>query len=285
MLKLKRKTVLLSLIGTAIIALGGCVTHAYPELRYETAKRLAMPMFMLERRITAKPYQLTLFERIHNRGGDATIYIDGDGLTWSGTETDTHDPTPTNPVALHLATRDKSKNVIYLARPCHYTALADGSMCSAQGWKESRFSPETVGAMNEALNNIKRKYDIKHFNLVGYDGGATMVALLADKRNDVITIRTAGGKLDYSQTNLMKDDTMDRYDATHVAANIANIPQHHFIGEWDDIVTHTNFDSFKTASGGSNCVKASIVKETTHDKGWVSRWPELLKAPLNCTAE
>lgn len=281
----KRKTILLSLLGTTLIGMTACVTHAIPHLRYETAKRLAMPSFMLERHIKADQYTLTAWERIHKRGGVATVYVDGDGLTWSGTETDSHDPTPTNPVALHLATRDNSQNVIMLARPCHYTALADGTSCAAQGWKDSRFSPETVGAMNAAISNIKKKYDISAFNFVGYDGGATMVALLAAQRDDVKSIRTVAGKLDYSQTDLMKDATMDHYDAATIAPKIADIPQQHFIGAWDEIVTSNVYDSFKAASGNSPCVKASVVKETTHDKGWVSRWPELLKAPLNCDAE
>ncbi|MEC7029779.1 MAG: hypothetical protein VXW91_08870 [Pseudomonadota bacterium] len=281
----KRKTVLLSLLGTTLIGMTACVTHTIPHLRHETAKRLAMPSFMLERHIEAEPFMLTAWERIHNRGGAATVYVDGDGLTWSGTETDSHDPTPTNPVALHLATRDLSKNVIMLARPCHYTGLADGTMCSVEGWTQSRFSPETVGAMNSALDNIKRRYNISEFNFVGYDGGATMVSLLAAERDDVKTIRTVAGKLNYSETELMKDEDIDHFDAITVATKISDIPQQHFIGEWDDFVQPHVYDSYKAASGNSTCVKASIVKETTHDKGWVSRWPELLKAPLNCEAD
>ena len=54
----KRKTVLLSLLGTTLIGMTACVTHTIPHLRHETAKRLAMPSFMLERHIEAEPFML-----------------------------------------------------------------------------------------------------------------------------------------------------------------------------------------------------------------------------------
>lgn len=50
-------------------------------------------------------------------------------------------------------------------------------------------------AYNEALDEIKKRYDITEFNLIGHDGGANIAAVLASTRKDVVSLRTVAGNL------------------------------------------------------------------------------------------
>ncbi len=283
---LKFRTLCAAAVLSAGTALNGCYFDMQ-ELRLETAKRLATPSFMLHRQIRSEPFMLTAYERVHQKGAPATIYIEGDGVAWVSKNRPSLNPTPRNPVALHLATRDSSKNVIYLARPCQYSGLTDGGGCRGDDWKywtSERFSPEVINAMDAALDDMKRKYDLTGFHLVGFSGGGAVAALLTTQRDDVLTLRTVAGNLDHDVLNRMHEvSPMPKsLNPAGSAAQIAAVPQHHFIGEWDEVVTPAVFDSFRAAAGPTTCIRSSMVKKVDHEDGWVNIWPALLDAPLDC---
>lgn len=269
------------------LGLGACYFDT-TELRLETAKRIATPSFMLHRNIPAGQFMFTTYERVHQKGKPATVYIEGDGVAWVSKKRPSLDPTPRNPVALHLASRDMSPNVIYLARPCQFSGMtAEEAPCDTKHWTGERFSPEVIASMNAALENIKKKYDIPAFNLVGFSGGGAVAALLAAEREDVASLRTVAGNLDHEALNRMHGvSPMPRsLNAADVASQIAHIPQHHFIGEWDEVITPAVYDSFRAAAGPSTCMRSSMVREVDHETGWVNIWPTLLKAPLDCNKQ
>lgn len=277
-------------LSVLILAMGLGVSACYfdmQELRTETAKRLATPSFMLHREIRTEPFMLTAYERIHQKGTPATIYIEGDGVAWVTKKRPSLNPTPKNPVALHLATHDSARNVVYLARPCQYSGLTIEEPCDLKYWTSDRFSPEVINAMNAALDNIKRKYDIPQFNLVGFSGGGAIAALLTAQRDDVVSLRTVAGNLDHALLNRMHgvSPMPNSLNPVDIAAKIAHVPQHHFIGEWDDIVTPVIYDSFRAASGSSTCIRSSMVTKVDHETGWVNVWPEIMNAPLDCKAD
>ena len=261
--------------------LSACVAFDTMELRNETVKRLAMPSNMHNRVIHTPPFDLTAYERIHDQGGDATIYIEGDGLAWVSRSRPSMNPTPKNPVALHLATRDTSPNVIYLARPCQYTGLSTPKPCPMKYWTSHRFAPEVIDSANAALDNIKAQYGIKRFNLVGFSGGGAVAALVAGKRNDVASLRTVGGNLDHARVNRNHNVSQmaGSLNAVDVAGSIAHIPQHHFIGNRDKVITPDIYDSFKAAAGPSSCMRSIMVKDADHETGWVSAWPTSAAMP------
>lgn len=287
-MKTSRFTKFRTFCSVAVLAAGlglGACYFDTTELRLETAKRLATPMFMLHRNIPAGEFIFTAYERVHQKGKPATIYIEGDGVAWVSKRRPSLDPTPKNPIALHLSTRDASPNVIYLARPCQYSQMAAGDTpCDSKVWTGDRFAPEVIASINAAVDNIKRKYDIPAFNLVGFSGGGAVAALLAAERDDVLSLRTVAGNLDHVALNRMHGvSAMPRsLNPADIAAQIAHIPQHHFIGEWDEVVTPAIYDSFRAAAGPSTCMRSSMVKEVDHETGWVNIWPTLLEAPLDC---
>jgi hypothetical protein len=253
--------------------------------REEAANRLAVPSNMLKRQISADPFMITVFERVYKEGEPATIYIEGDGVAWMTRTIPSLNPTPDYPVALHLATRDLSPNVIYVARPCQFSGLiAENTPCPQTYWTDGRFSVTAMDAMNTVLDKLKAAHRLSGFNLVGYSGGGAVAALLAAKRKDVLSLRTVAGNLDHEVLNANHNVSpmSNSLNPRDFAKDIANIPQHHFIGAWDDVVDHSVYDSFRSAMGDSHCVRMSVVDEVDHEKGWVNRWPSLLQQPLDC---
>lgn len=253
--------------------------------RYEIAKRLAAPVQMYPTVIKADPFMIQSYARIYKPGAPATIYIEGDGLAFISRNQPSLDPTPKNPVALHLATHDKSPNVIYLARPCQYTGnLGTGPCKDMDYWLGKRFAPEVVRSLNQAIDYMVKTNDLGPLNLVGYSGGGGLAVILAARRNDVVSVRTVAGNLDHNAfTEYHNVSPMTgSLNPVHEAANIAHIPQHHFIGEWDTVVPPGIYISYRNASRNLKCVRHSIVKKAEHDSGWVGNWEWLLEEPLDC---
>lgn len=283
MLKTLKASRLSILALLCLLIVTGCATRYY--MRDETAQRLAAPAFMLKRTVAAAPFELTLYERMHERYAPATIYIEGDGLNWVSPNRISLDPTPTNPVALHLSVMDNSKNVAYIARPCQYTKLIrDDKPCDPAFWTSKRYSSEVIESIGVAIDNIKRRYDITKVNLVGFSGGGAVAAILAATRDDVASLRTVAGNLDHKTHSTYHEVSPLRgsLNAIDYAPALKDIPQRHFIGGQDEIVPPAILHSYLQALGKTNCAQYTYVQEAEHGAGWVDKWPQLLKEPVEC---
>ena len=149
-----------------VFALSACSTHNF-LFRDEVAQRIASPAWLLKRVIPANEFALTAYERIHERSDVANVYIEGDGQAWLSRTRQSGDPTPVNPVALHMASKDNAKNVIYLARPCQYSkTINDDTPCHRDYWSTKRFSPEVIESYVAALDNIKAHHNIMGLSLI-----------------------------------------------------------------------------------------------------------------------
>lgn len=267
----------------SVFALSGCLMGTM-EMRDQVASRIARPAFMVQRVVPAGLFNLTAWERMHVHRAPATVYIEGDGIAWVSPRTKSLDPTPKNPVALHLAAMDKAENVVWLARPCQYSGWNGQGPCPDTYWTGGRTAPEVLSAYHEALDNIKNMYEITGFDLVGYSGGAAVAALIAAQRTDVLSLRTVAGNLDYATFSQIHNVSplKDSLDPVTVAAQLARMPQRHFIGGQDDIVPPAIFNSWKQASGKTDCVRPVLIEQNDHESGWVEKWPELLALPVTC---
>jgi hypothetical protein len=278
-----------SFVIAALLGLAACsgTLDAWDE---NTPARLTAPVHMTQRQIDAEPFLLTSYERVRQEGGEVTIYIEGDGPAdfLANTPLKGHTATPSNPVALHLASHDLSPNVIWIARPCQYTgSIYRGHECKSEYWTTKRYSPETVKAMDTALNEVKARYGFKGFHLVGYGGGGAIAALLTAQRDDIIDLRTVAGVLNTDLMTRMQNVPAwsDSIDPITVADKIKTVPQHHFIGDWDEVVTPPIYQSFRMKAQDTPCMRGSIVKKADFRRGWVDAWAELLKAPVDCKSE
>ena len=264
--------------------LSGCGASSSLSTRHETAAGIAGPAGMSERILPAGIFNLTAWERIQQHGATVNIYIEGDGLAWLDKYRKSMNPTPPDPLALHLAAADKNRNVIYLARPCQYTGWNGDGGCPDKYWTTGTAAAEVIAAYDQALNDLKARYQVTGFNLIGYSGGAAVAVLVAAKRTDVLSIRTVAGNTAYAVFAAVHEVTpiSDSIDPVTAAPAVARIPQQHFIGGKDKVVPHDIFDGWKQASGSSTCVHAAVRPENTHDKGWAEDWPVLLDVPLSC---
>ena len=254
--------------------------------RLELAQDIAFSAHSSERKIISKPFVITVFEHIKNKGKPANIYIEGDGFAWVDRFTPSIDPTPSNPVALKLAALDEGENVIYMARPCQYSKMSDAEKpCEVKYWTSKRFAPEVISSMNNTLDEIKQRYKLKEFNLIGFSGGAAVAILIAAKRNDVASIRSIAGNLDHEVTNRIHNVSQldGSLNPADVARQVANIPQHHFLGKDDEIITAEVYQSYRKTSGDSHCLRFSFVEDASHENGWDKKWKSLLKVPLYCS--
>jgi hypothetical protein len=275
-----KKLLLSALACSALLA--ACSLGA--EFREVTAERIARPAFMVERRITAGDTEFQLWERMHARYAPVNIYIEGDGEPTYTDREITKDATPENPVALHLASRDNAENLAYISRPCMYRESPDEKECDPKYWSTRRFGPEVIAAYNQVLDEIKARYDLKEINLIGYDGGANIAAALAAQRKDVASLRTVAGNLNPPMVYARHEQKLDpdNVNAKDIAPNLANVPQHHFVGGADETVPASVYHSFRQAMGPSECVGYTFVPDADHERGWVEKWPELLKSTIEC---
>jgi len=268
-----RPKIIVSLCLVATLTLAGCLTAPNHYMRDEIAKRLATPAWMVGRDIPTGTMTLKVYERIHDNGGSANLYIEGDGEAPGASlksQDLTFDPTPRNPVALHLATKDNAENVIYLARPCQYTGVRDGRQtCPREYWGEGRYGPEIMQAYNTALDEIKRRYNISGFHITGYGGGAAIATRLAGQREDVLSLRSVAGKLD---------------EGGH-SAGLADMPQTHFIGGQDNVVRPAVLHDYLKSLGPTRCARYSFIQEASHERSWVDKWPALLQEPVSCQGQ
>lgn len=268
---------------SSFLALSACTMGAL-EMRDQVASRVARPAFMVERTVPGNQFRLDAWERMNLRHAPATLYIEGDGVAWVSRQMPSLDPTPKNPVALHLAAMDKADNVGWLARPCQYKGWTGEGPCPMMYWTDARTAPEVISAYHAALDNIRDMYDIEGFHLVGYSGGAAVAALLAAQRTDVLSLRTVAGNLDYGTFTALHDvaPLAKSLDPVSVASQLAGLPQHHFLGGHDDVVPAAIYHAWAKAAGPSECVKYTLIEANEHDAGWVEKWPELLKTPMSC---
>ena len=273
----------LGLGAISVLALSGCFTAPY--LKEEAAARIAAPAWMIERQIDTGLYSLTAFERMHERGEDANIYIEGDGTVWTQEHVRSLNPTPMNPVALHMAAHDNAVNVAYLARPCQYSDMSDPETpCPQSTWLEGRYSNKVITAMSTAIDEIKLRYDIDQVNLIGYGGGGAIAAILAATRDDVTSLRTVAGNMDHEAYTAMHglQPLTESLNPVDYTAKLKYIPQHHYFGGQDEIMQPAILHSYLQALGETNCVEHTFIQEAEHEAGWVEKWPSLLQDLPSC---
>lgn len=213
-------------------------------------------------------------------GGDVRIYIEGDGFAWAAVNQPSSDPTPRHAVAMRLAMLDTSANVIYLARPCQYSARADVGCDQNRWWTSARYSRAVVDRYHAMLSHLKNGQDGVRFELVGYSGGAAIAAILATERSDVLSLRTVAGNLDTEYINQAHhvSPMPDSLNPIHFASKL-HLPQLHFVGTRDQVVPRQVVSRFIAAQSQQGCANV-IAIDAAHQQGWDALWMQLLQHPL-----
>lgn len=256
--------------------------------RVEKADFLAMEHGFQKSIIKTKDFLLMTYIRFQKEGFPVSVYIEGDGYAYAGRHRVSSNPTPKNPMGLKLALVDTFPNVIYIARPCQYIQLKDDPNCHQDYWTTKRYSIEVMDATNEAINILKHKLGFKQIRLIGYSGGGTVAAILAATRNDVVDLRTVAGNLDIELFARHHEVTplTGSMNPIDFANALINIPQVHYVGKKDDIITETISNSYldKLMEYDPNlrCVQVQLISGVSHTKGWEEVWQRYADEVVGC---
>ena len=235
--------------------------------------------------VQTDPFVLTAYYRIKEPGKPIRVYIEGDGYARATQGRPSGDPTPRNPIGLGLASKDFSPNVVCLARPCQYDSKKLSPACREYYWTQGRFSEEVVNSMDQAISYFVKKADAPAVELVGYSGGAAVAVLVAGRRADIQSLRTAAGNLNPALVNEPHHATPfgeGSLNPMDVAPSLVRLPQIHFIGADDNIISPKVAESFFMKMKNGNCFQAKTLREASHEKGWVESWGRLLAWPPRC---
>ena len=269
------------LFSTVILSISLAV---YAKTKENEIQSLAGKNGFTLQEVDVGDFVITTYQKIqHPELKEFVFYIEGDGKAFAN-GFPTKDPTPLNQLLFKLATFDSRSNIIYLARPCQYTDKAKNTKCNNSFyWASGRMGEEVVKATNSAITNISKT---GKYNIVGYSGGGGMAILVASMNNTkVLSIVTIAGNLDvakFKELHSIKpyfgpwvtyiDDSLNPLDYTDA---IRNIPQIHFSGKNDEIVSPIIADNF-VKKCNSNLVKQIIVPKTDHVTGWEKVWRKFL---------
>lgn len=166
------------------------------------------------------------------------VFIEGDGRAWINTQTPSQNPTPQHPVGWEIASKIEGSNVLYLSRPCQYLDEVQRQNCTQEDWTQGRFSPKLVALMEDALTQIKHRYNYETIVLGGYSGGGTMASLLALRRSDVLELITVASPLDtqkWTQYHHISPLTTSLNPGLE-STKLCHIKQRHYVGENDTVV-------------------------------------------------
>lgn len=270
-----------------LLLLAGC--GASLSARNELANELAAQSSLRKEIHYAAPFYVTAYADVLRGVKTGRVYIEGDGLAWVSKSEPSLNPTPIDPYALRLAEADHARNIdrVYLARPCQYSGWDGGGLCPHKYWTSHRYAPEVVDAYVALLDKLKQQRGWSDIELVGYSGGATLALLIARGRGDITAIRTVAGNVDIdAHSRFHKVSLMPQsLNPANYSDDLSRYPQIHFVGGDDRIVPINIAQSYAHQMQDSSCVRINEIAGLAHGKGWVEKWPDLLRQPISCKSQ
>jgi hypothetical protein len=264
-------------LSIALSGLGGCAGN--PQ---QHTAALVQEAGLQPEQVATPAFLLSAYVRITRPDRPISIYIEGDGYAWRNRYQPSTNPTPKRALGLTLAAADRSDNVVYLARPCQFTAMADNPRCEPAYWTGKRFAPEVITALDAAISHYASRTPGQHIHITGYSGGAAIAVLIAAQRQDIATLRTVAGNLDHDTVNRWHQVSLmpESLNPINVAAQVARIPQIHFSGADDKIVPLGIAQTFASRAGA--CARVHVVGGLPHEGNWAEIWPQLLMLRPSC---
>ncbi|MDR2352916.1 MAG: hypothetical protein LBF22_07080 [Deltaproteobacteria bacterium] len=236
--------------------------------------------------LVSPPFHLAGLLKSGPSGGTLVIYLEGDGRAIIKGKPSS-DPTPRKAQALDLALLDPAPSVLYLARIGQFMpAYATASY--RDYWSDRRLAPEVVKAASDAIDQAKAMTGAESIHLLGYSGGGGLAVLLAESREDVLTLVTIAGLLDTewwvsSRGYRPLTGSLNPADLTK---NIQGMPQVHFFGLDDKIIPPEMSLVFSNKVVFSNLRRIGV--DSDHYNAWTSNWKALLEKyilPLRLSSE
>ncbi len=262
--------------------LTGCATLTGSLNPQAKAEQIAGENAFTKEKVPAGIFALTAFSRLRKPGAPLMIYIEGDGRAWLSKSKIADDPTPFHPMLLELAAKDPAANVVYLARPCQYDNSAFQKPCAPEYWSNKRFSEEVIASESEAVSIFAKKAQAGEIHLIGYSGGGAVAALVAERRQDIKSLKTFAGNLDPEEVNRVNHvDTLEgSLNPMDSASTLRNLPQVHFIGNKDPVIPDSAANRFAARVDNARCAKIIHLEGVTHQTGWENQKERLFLTPV-----
>lgn len=202
------------------------------------------------------------------------VYLEGDGSPWINYKQAAKDPTPRNPLMLHLMALD-SGPAVYLGRPCYF-GMMDTPQCKPELWTFARYSEEVIDSMTAALNLILKGSGYVHVVLIGHSGGGTIAMLMAERLPQVEGVITLAGNLDIETWA-----SFHNYVPLHSSLNPSTRPplkpdiyQLHLVGEHDQVVPPAMI--LAAATKYQHKFEVRVLAGFSHVCCWKDIWSDIL---------
>jgi len=262
------------LLPLLVMCLSACAGLSPAERTY-SAQQLATQAGWQSEAIATGRFRLMSMHPVPKPVETLAIFIEGDGMAWIDTYTPSTDPTPRTPIGLQLALAETISTAAYLGRPCQYDPDGTPQRCRSNDWTNARFSAEIVEAMNTAVTQLKRQFRAQKLMLVGYSGGATIAALLATRRDDVVQLTTVAGLLDHASwvQEMRVSPLTGSLNPADEWSRLKQVPQIHYIGGKDRQTGWAGMGELLKQAPAT--VRVVEMPDFTHTCCWVEAWPRL----------
>ena len=204
------------------------------------------------------------------------VFLEGDGSPWSEDgQRPAADPTPHEPLGLELAARSTDHTVLYVGRPCYFSAHADPA-CTPDLWTGARYSTGVVDSMAAVVNRYVDEHGFAPVVLVGYSGGGTLAVLMAPRIPSVRAVVTIAANLDVAAWTrlhgyLPLTGSLDPSTQPPLESPLIQI---HLVGGHDSNVPgHLNQQYLRAQENPQIWQYPSF----DHVCCWVKQWPTILK--------
>lgn len=216
--------------------------------------------------LTLSAQNLTLAAARTSPETPARIYIEGDGRAFITKDTPSGNPTPVTPVALHLALKDSTTSILYLARPCQWTRGPEciGKLPENAIWTQGRFTQQIADAYTQIIAEQTRGQPVE---LIGYSGGAWVALQVAARLPNVTQVSTIAGNLLPSWLNEQHHVASIPVAPYPTENRLENLPTYLYMAATDPVIRPGIVEAYQQATG-AQLLHPITVPNTTHTKGW-----------------
>jgi len=262
----------LSIVAVAVV-IAGCRTPSAKIDRFAAEHAFERDVVAGEafRHVVLRNHLPLLHSALH-------VYIEGDGTPFLNPTTVAVDPTPLQPLMLHLMTLERQR-AVYVGRPC-YLGFRTDKPCNAGYWTLRRFSPEVVASMAVVIRSEMRRAGASSVQLFGHSGGAALVVLLTRELPEANALVTIAGNLD-------TDAWVQWHEFTPLAGSLNPVDvvlapalagrTDHYIGADDKALPASLIRHAAERIGG----RVHEIAGYSHQCCWENLWPSVLASEAN----
>ena len=258
------------MVFTALFLIG-CSSD---QVRINKAFDLAQQSNYTPSIINSSQFPIQIFTQNHN-SSHAVIYLEGDGLVLNRYGDVAWNSTPTDPMALRLASVDtRPLTKIVINRPFHYVESINPD---SRYWTTARYAPKVLQSIVDVIKNCQQQFHFETIEFVAYSGGASVALLLTKHFKNITRIVSFAGNLDHKNWTSYHG-TQPLFESLDPMENkefMRQVPQTHFLGSSD---ANTTIELGQAYKQQINSDRISIVPVAgfDHDSNWPSVWQEWL---------